>query len=215
MRGQLLLLVVLASAAWAGEGGVWTGYVNGWVKDPGSRSTAYVPVAPLNARALLLQSAWLNEQQLMQLRLQSLERRDPLPSPAPTTTSPPSGPSQTELLLQQQVLSLQQQLLLQQQLTQKEAAAPPSMPAVKEPAVAVVPTVSSAAPASPEVPALAAEVSPAPVKGPDVLRWTDRDGVTHFSTKPPKDRSVAVKNTTAALRKSSAVVERQDTVNKP
>ncbi len=216
MRVSLMLMLVLCSSAWAGEGGVWTGYVNGWVRDPASPSRAYVPVVPLSSRALLLQSAWLTEQQLLQLRLQELDRRGqtPLP-PAEPVAAAPTGPSQNEVLLQQQVLSLQQQqLVLQQQLTQREVSAPSTMPAVKEPAVPVAPLASPAAPASADSLQPAVEVQPPPTKGPDVLRWTDRDGVIHFSTKPPKDRSVTVKNTTAALRKAPAVIERQDTVKK-
>ncbi len=239
MRLAWAVLTLSALTATAGEGGVWTGYVNGFVRDPPSPVGQNPVVVNPSLYNQQLRQGWLVAEQYAALQRglawqrlnQSQTQGALLPSEQQQlAVTQQQLAAQNELLLKQQLLAAQQQqaALTQQLAVQQRAIDEQKAAAVTLPAN---PVVTATAPLAPVNATPAPRVAPPPVrepahdpfegeakpekaaapevKGPDILRWTDSEGVVHFSTKPPRDASIKYKNITASTRGVSAVVERQ------
>jgi hypothetical protein len=202
MRRSSLILALWATGVFAGEGGVWTGYVNGFVRDPAAPRVTAVPIV-VNPFWSELQGRVAAEQMLSLQRQAAWARQQQTAAPQPSTSAEQQLAVQNELLLKQQLLAAQQQVLtLSESVTQKQreleaqktipadAVAKPSSPTVREPEPAAAEELTKSAEAS----------VPAPTRGADVYRWVDADGTVNYSTKLPKDPTIKYKNISASMR---------------
>ncbi len=190
MRLVIALVVTVGFGAWAqwAGGGVWTGYVNGWVPDQPrafqvpyalpyfSYGTPYLVdpgyAAPPPAwSAIAWQQQAAADQAVESARL--AREAEALRRAADEAAARELAAHQAAQELAAQQLALQQaQQLALQQATQQLAAQKAELELAEREAA------RKAAAAAP------------PVKGPDVYRWVDGEGVVHYSTRAPSDAKV-------------------------
>ncbi|MDP1825672.1 MAG: hypothetical protein Q8L48_20595 [Archangium sp.] len=208
MRTLLLVALLAASVSLAQPvPGSWGGYVSGWVSDaprltpmPFDRAVRtprltrqqreylalqqlaaqqaffaqqnYVQLAQVSARQEALAAQQLAQQQELVAEQRRLAREQELAA-------------QEQLLAQQQQLAVQQQLLAQ---AQQQAAAEELVRTQEREAKLKQLELAHQQELERDAARLAlarAEADAKPrEKGPDIHRWTDEDGVVHYSTKP-------------------------------
>lgn len=217
MRHVLLISVLSASAAfaqaWVGnvnsssttQSGVWTGYVNGWVRDPVRVTPVLDTVGrptltkrqrdSLALQQLAAQQNFFATQSYLQMQdlaarqseqqATQLARQEELAAERRRAEQEQALAAEAQLLAQQQQLAVQQQLLAQQQ--QQAAAEELARVAEREARLKLLEAEQKLL-VEREAGRLAqarAEADAKPrEKGPDIHRWVDEDGVVHYSTKP-------------------------------
>jgi hypothetical protein len=213
MRTTLLLVCTLSGPALA-QAGAWTGYVGGWKYDPPGavQPLRLPPRAPswrdqqtsdrtgtdvraqqlLQQAALVQASALVNQQQLLAQRAEVEREQEALAREqlrAQQALAERERRLADEQLEAQRALLAQQQRLAEQQRTAREQLAAAEALAEKERAQAREQLALREHEALELDRQRTVSAPPPPVEprtpGPPIHHWVDRDGVEHYSTRPP------------------------------
>ncbi len=213
MRFALIATCLLSVSTFAqSTGGVWTGYVNGWVNDTPRTTVRWptrfdgvyrAPVASaqqyqywaaqqLAAQQIVVQQTFALEQQRIAMREREATEKA-LAVQQELLQQEQALAEQRVQLAEKQRLAAERELAVQQEKlaeAQASAAAQLAAAAAQQHAAAAQLANANALAAvasAPKGEERRADSAARPAeKGPDIHRWVDEAGVVHLSTKPPK-----------------------------